>query len=75
MKKASNLFLVLALILSHAMCAVVAYHFCNMQWCVQYGGCSAPEWTAILTGIPFGIGIAVCIATAVILRKKDAGRA
>lgn len=74
MKKTSNLFFALALILSHVMCAVVAYHFCNMQWCVQYGGCSAPEWTALFTGIPFGIGIAVCVAVAVILRKKAAAQ-
>lgn len=70
MKKISNLFYALAIILSNVMCAVVAYNFCDMQWGIRYAGYSAPEWVALLTAIPYGMGIAVCIAVAAILRKK-----
>lgn len=70
MKKISNLFYVLAIILSNVMCAVVAYNFCDMQWGIKYAGYSAPKWTVFLTVIPYGMGIVICIVVAVILRKK-----
>lgn len=71
MKKISNIFIILAVILSNIMCAVVAYGFCNMQWGIKYAGYSAPEWVAFLYAIPYGIGIVLCIIVAVVLRKRE----
>ncbi len=70
MKKISNIFILLAVILSDVMCAVVAYNFCGMQWGIKYALYSAPAWVAFLYAIPYGIGIAVCIIVAVVLRKR-----
>ena len=36
MKKISNIFITLAVILSDVMCAVVAYNYCAMQWGAKY---------------------------------------
>ena len=70
MKKISNIFIVLAIILSDVMCAVVAYSYSNMQWGIKYAGYSAPAWVAFYYGLPYGIGIIVCIIVAIMLRKK-----
>ena len=70
MKKISNGFLVLAVLLSDVMCAVVAYNFCRMQWGAKYAMYSAPAWVAFLYSIPYVIAIAVCVVIAVIFRKK-----
>lgn len=70
MKKISNGFLVLAVLLSDVMCAVVAYNFCRMQWGAKYAMYSAPAWVAFLYAIPYVIAIAVCVVIAVIFRKK-----
>ena len=70
MKKLSNIFIALAIILSNVMCAVVAYNYCAMQWGARYAMYSAPARVAFLYAIPFGIGIAVCVAVAVVLRKR-----
>lgn len=70
MKKISNLFIILAIILSNVMCAVVAYNFCEMQWGIKYAGYSAPAWVAFLYAIPYIIGIVVCVVVAFFLRKK-----
>ena len=45
MKKISNIFIVLAVVLSDVMCAVVGYHYAAMQWGIQYAGYSAPAGT------------------------------
>ena len=71
MKKIYNTFIVLAILLSDVMCAVVAYNFCKMQWGIRYEGFSAPVWVAFLYGIPYAIGIAVCVFVAVVLKKKE----
>jgi hypothetical protein len=71
MKKTHNIFIVLAILLSDVMCAVVAYNFCKMQWGIRYAGFSAPVWVAFLYGIPYAIGIAVCVFVAVVLKKKE----
>lgn len=65
MKKISNIFVLLAIILSDVMCAVVAYNYCTMEWGIRYAGYSAPAWVAFLYAIPFGIGIIVCVIIAV----------
>ena len=71
MKKISNIFIALAVILSNVMCAVVAYNYCAMQWGAKYAGYSAPASVAFLYAIPYGIGIVVCVAVAIVLRKKE----
>ena len=70
MKKISNIFIALAIILSNVMCAVVAYGYSNLQWGAKYAGYSAPASVAFLYAIPYGIGIVVCVIVAVVLRKK-----
>ena len=70
MKKISNIFIALAVILSDVMCAVVAYNYCAMQWGAKYAGYSALASVAFLYAIPYGIGIVVCIVVAMVLRKK-----
>ena len=70
MKKISNIFIALAIILSDVMCAVIAYHYCEMQWGIRYAGYSAPVSVAFVYAIPYGIGIVVCIIVAMMLRKK-----
>lgn len=71
MKKISVGFGALAILLSDIMCAVVSYNYCAMQWCGRYAGCSAPPSIAFLLAIPYAIGIAVCVALAVVFRKKS----
>ena len=67
MKKLSNVFLLLAVLLSNVMCAVVAYGYCNMQH-VEY---SAPAYVAFFYAIPYLIAISVCIAVAIVLKRKE----
>ena len=71
MKKISNIFIILAVILSNVMCAVVAYNYCAMQWGAKYAGYSAPASVAFLYAIPYGIGIVVCIVVSMVLKKKE----
>ena len=70
MKRISNIFVALAVILSDVMCAVVAYNYCALQWGAKYAGYSAPASVAFLYVIPYGIGIVVCVAVAILLKKK-----
>ena len=64
------IFGILAVLLSDVMCAVVAYNYCDMRWGIQYAGYSAPAWTALLVGIPYAVGIIICIVLAVFFMKK-----
>lgn len=66
----SHLFAALAILLSDAMCASVAYGYCDLQWCGQYAGCSAPPSIALLYGIPYGAGIIICCVLAWSFHKK-----
>lgn len=70
MKKISNIFIVLAVVLSDVMCAVVGYHYAAMQWGIQYAGYSAPAGTVFLYAIPFVLSIVVCAILAIKFRKK-----
>ena len=70
MKKLSVCFGILALILSHLMCAAVAYRYCDMLWGIRYAGYSVPAETAFLLAVPFAAGIAVCVALALFLHRK-----
>lgn len=74
MKKLSVFLWVLAALLSDVMCAVVAYIYCDLLWGGKYAGYSAPASTAFIYAVPFAIGIIVCIALAIICRKKAAKR-
>ena len=70
MKKISNIFVALVVILCSVMCTVVGYNYASMQWGIKYAGYSAPASVAFLYVIPYGIGIVVCVIVAVVLRKK-----
>lgn len=72
MKTLSEIFLILAVILSDVMCALVAYNYCDMVWGIRYAGYSAPASTAFILAIPYGIGIAVCVILALYFKKKNA---
>lgn len=56
--------------LTDVMCAAVAYNYCTLQWCGQYGGCSAPADTAFLLCIPYGVGIIICVTLTWIFSQK-----
>lgn len=70
MKKLSILFTILALLLSHLMCAVVAFNYCDMLWGIRYSCYSAPAWTAFLLVLPYSIGIVICTILAFLFHKK-----
>ena len=70
MKTISNLFLILAVLLSDVMCAVVAYNYCDMMWGIKYAGYSAQVSTAFLVAIPFAIAIVVCVVIALYFKKR-----
>lgn len=70
MKKLSTLFTVLAVILAIIMCAVVAYNYHILALGGQNAGYSAPPETAFVLAIPYLVGIAVCTALSVIIKKK-----
>ena len=55
-----RMFAVLALALSHLMCAAAAYQYCALQWAGRCAGASAPPTAALLTAVPYGLGIAGC---------------
>ena len=71
MKKLSVLFAALAVFLWGAMCAVVAWNYCDMLHGIEHHGYSAPANVAFLYTIPFLIAIAVCVVLAIVLRKKS----
>ncbi len=60
----------LAVLLSNAMCAVVAYNYCSMQWGIRYACYSAPASVAFLLGVPYVIGIAICVMLSCFFRRK-----
>ena len=63
-KYLSHIFLALAILTSHVMCAAVAYHYCAMQCGIRYEGYSAPASVALLLAIPYGAGIGICLILA-----------
>ncbi len=70
MKKFSNLFTVLAIVLSDIMCFVVAYNYRDMLCGIEHAGYSAPAGIAFLYAIPFVVGIILCVLLAIRFRKK-----
>ena len=69
MRILSAVFAILAILLSDVMCAVVAYIYCDMLWGIKYACYSAPANTAFLLVIPYTIGIAVCVALAIVFKR------
>lgn len=63
-------FAALGLILSHAMCAHVAFCYCDMLWGIQYAGYSAPADTAFPLALPYLAGMFAAFAMAFIFYKK-----
>ncbi len=70
MKKLSNFFTILAIVLSDIMCFAVAYKYRDMLCGIEHAGYSAPASTAFLYTIPFVAGIIVCVILAIKIRKK-----
>ena len=69
MKKLSHLFAVLTLLLSHTMCAVVAYNY----GCLLYGpliGTSAPAYVAFFYAIPFLALMIICLGLSIVFCRK-----
>ena len=70
MKKMHYLFTIIALIISHLMCIVVAYDYRDMLCGIEHSGFSAPAEVAFLAAIPYAAGILLCGILAAIFRKK-----
>lgn len=69
MKKYKRLFVTftaLGVLLSDAMCAFVAYNYCEMKNAAY----SAPARTAFIFAVPFLLAIAICAAAACVFYKK-----
>ncbi len=60
-----------ALVLSHAMCACVAWEYCSLLWAGRYAGASAPAYTALFLAVPFIIAIAACLTAASFIKKRS----
>ncbi|MGM9662227.1 MAG: hypothetical protein ACI3WR_03940 [Oscillospiraceae bacterium] len=73
MKKAklwSRVFTVLALALSHTMCAAVAYEYCALDWSGRYALTSFPPSAAFLLAVPCGCGILLCALLALFFHRR-----
>ena len=71
MKIIRKILIILALVLSHSMCCVVTYNYRGLLCAIDHAGFSAPANLALLTAIPYLLGIALCILGVIILRKKE----
>ena len=74
MKSLRNLCIVLALVLSHAMCAVVAYAYRGMQCGIAHLGFSAPADVALWYAVPFAAGILLCVGLAYRFHRQSRQR-
>ena len=70
MKKLSNIFAMLAILLTNVMCVVVTNICTSAYYAGKYGLTSAPWEIGLLFLIPFAIGILSCSAVACIAKKK-----
>ena len=70
MKLWSNIFFALAAVLTGIMCFVVTCNYISLLHLGPRGG-SAPAEVAFLLIIPYALGIAACLAVAIILRKRS----
>lgn len=69
-KIAATGFALIGLVLSHIMCARIAYTYCDMLWGIKYEGYSAPANTAFMLGIPYLFVIITSFTLAFIYWKK-----
>ena len=74
MKRLPLIFIIIALILSHLMCIVVASNYTSMLCGIEHRGFSAPASTAFLYAVPFIIGIVICVLLAVFFKKKNGAK-
>lgn len=70
MKRFRVFWLVLAVLLSDAMCAVVGFAYSDMLWGIRYACYSAPASVAFLYAVPFLAGIALCLVLAFFCGRK-----
>ena len=71
MKKLSHVFIILAFVLSHIMCIVVAYNYSYMLCQIEHAGNSAPAEISFLYAIPFVLAISVCVILSLVFNKKS----
>lgn len=69
-KNLSILFISVALIISHTMVAVVSRNYANIICWSEHEGFSGNTSIAFIIGIPYLIGLIVCIIFAIIFYKK-----
>lgn len=70
MKKISNVFVLLAVLLSDVMCAVVGVNYGKMVFGGENAGYSAPPIAAFIWAIPFLIAIVICLILAISMKKR-----
>jgi hypothetical protein len=70
MKKLSNVFAVLAILLTNTMCVVVTNICTSSYYAGRYGLTSAPWEVGLLFIIPFAIAIVACSVISYIAKKK-----
>ena len=71
MKKASSWLFALALVLSHAMLAVVAVRYTHIYLDGLWKSTSLPATAAWSLALPFAAGIVVCLLLAWFFRKRE----
>ena len=70
MKLLSNVFAIIAILLTNIMCVVVTNICTSSYYAGIYGLTSAPWEVGLLFIIPFAVGIIACSAVAYIAKKK-----
>lgn len=70
MRKLSYLFFILAILLSDVTCAVVSGTYMDMLCGMNHRGYSAGPDVAFIIGIPYVIGIIICILLGFFFKKK-----
>lgn len=67
MKPRRNLFLALALVLSHLGCVHVTYSYCNLRWHVFT---ALPARFALIYIVPYAVAVGICLLLARHLGKQ-----
>lgn len=70
-KGISIIFAILSLIISHTMVIVVARNYANIQCWIQHEGFSGNTSIAFALGIPYLVGLIVCILVSIIFYRKS----
>ena len=70
MKKLSNVFAMLAILLTNTMCVVVTYVCTNGYHAAKHHCTSAPWEVGLLFIIPFAVAIIACSIVSYIAKKK-----